>query len=139
MLAEDETDHGHLAFRTKLAHDILKADQLCETVRFEARRVRPKIEHGIDLALLGSFVEKRRRAEFLGRVSTEIEIRGPKRIGDDQEPTLVEWAAGDTELLPLEVGERFDGRVGGHHDSAERRGEGNEGEVGAAGTLARHP
>ncbi len=68
-----------------------------------SRGVRPEVEHGVDLALLRLLGEQRRRAEDLRGVGPEIEIGGPECIGHDQEPALVERAAGDPKLLALEI------------------------------------
>ena len=123
-LAEGKADHGHLALGAKLAHHVLDPDQLGEAGRFEPRGIGPKIEHGIELALLGPFGEKRRRAEFLLGLGSQIEIGGAQRIGHEQEPALVERTSGHAKPLALKIAERLDGRIGGDHDGAERRSEG---------------
>src|SRR6516162_5999238 len=107
-LAEHIADHGDLALGAKLANYILNADQLLETGCVESCGIGPEIEHGIDLALLRLLGEQRRSTEDLLGLGPEIEICGPERIGDDQEPTLVERAASDAKLLALEIRQGLD-------------------------------
>ena len=56
-----------------------------------------------------------------------------------QQPALVERAAGDGELAALEIGERLDRRLRRHHHRAERAGRGIEHQLVAERALARHP
>ncbi len=60
-------------------------------------------------------------------------------IGAKDQPALVDGAAGDADLLALQVGKAFRRAVRRHHQAADRTRIGNEDEVAAGGPLPRHP
>ncbi len=109
-----------------------------KSLAFELGAEIPECERGIGLALQRLRRQERRGAVDDGRLPLEVET-GAARKRLQQQPALVERAAGNGELSALEIGDVADRRLRWHHHGAERAGRGVEYQAIAQGTLARNP
>ncbi len=137
-LVEDIADDGERSLGAELLLDRLDADQPPEAARLERDGVIPEVEAGVEFAGEGLLVKQRGRAEHDIRLGLEVEP-ALLRKGAQQQPALVERAAGDAERLAAEVGERLRRRIGRSHDRPERRRIGPESKIGAKAAFARDP
>ncbi len=132
------TDDRHRAFGTEPLHDLVHADRAAEAFAFEVGTEVPERQRRFMFALQRLLGQQRRRAIDDAGLLPEIEA-GPPRKSLQQQPALVQGAARDGELAPLEVSDVFDGRLRRHHHGAERAGRRIEHQAVAERALARDP
>ena len=131
----DDRDRG---LGAELAHHVLNRNGAGEALALELGGKIPEGQRGVLLALQCLLRQQRRRAVDECRLLPEIETRSQcERL--EQEPALVEWAAGDRQFPAFEVWRCPDRRLRRHHHGAKRRGRRIEHELVAERTFARHP
>ena len=135
---ESVADDRHRPAGAEARHDIVHGDGASESFTFQLGAEIPEGQRRIGLALQRLLRQQRGRAVDDRRLPAEIGT-GTPRHGLQQEPALVERAAGDRELPAAEIGDLADRRVRRHHDSAERARRRVKDQAVAECALARHP
>src|SRR5262249_55446215 len=135
---EGVADERYRALRPEGFHDVIHGDRACVSLGFEIGAEIPKRQRGIGLALQRLLRQQRQRAVYERGLFLEIEAAAARQRLQ-QEPALVERAAGNGELPASEIDDLPDRRSCRHHHRAERARRGIKDEVVAERTLARDP
>jgi hypothetical protein len=105
---------------------------------FEIGAEIPKCQRRVGLALQSLLRQQRRRAVDDRRLFLEIKPAAARQRLQ-QEPALVERAAGNGKLPAFEIDDLPDRRLRRHHHRAERARRGIKNKIVAERTLARDP
>ena len=135
---EAVTHYGDRAFCAERLHHMLHLDDALETFALEIGAKIPERQRGVDFALQCFLGQQGRSAVNDRCLAFEIETAAPRERLQEQ-PALVERAAGYRKLLAPEIGQLPDRRVRRHHHRPERARGRIEHEIPAERALARHP